>query len=130
MQHRPGTSRRTLDKSPDSRDRPPSPSFLQVHPNISLLHLVARGANRLPRSVNYKPISVTSTAQALNASTDPALRGRPEGFDVPLRDVRLAAGAGFIVVLTDNVMTLPGLPKRPSAELIDLDQEGQVVGLF
>jgi len=44
--------------------------------------------------------------------------------------VRLAAGAGFVVVLTGNIMTLPGLPKRPSAELIDLDENGLVIGLF
>lgn len=76
----------------------------------------------------HLPICMAKTQYSF--STDPALRGRPEGFDVPLRDVRLAAGAGFIVVLTDNVMTMPGLPKNPSSEQIDLDEEGLVVGLF
>ncbi|MEH6473476.1 MAG: formate--tetrahydrofolate ligase [Halopseudomonas sp.] len=74
------------------------------------------------------PICMAKTQYSF--STDPALRGRPQLFDVPLRDVRLAAGAGFIVVLTDNVMTMPGLPKVPSAEMIDLDDEGVVSGLF
>jgi formate--tetrahydrofolate ligase len=76
----------------------------------------------------HLPICMAKTQYSF--STDPALRGRPTAFDVPLRDVRLAAGAGFVVVLTGNIMTLPGLPKRPSAELIDLDENGLVIGLF
>jgi len=63
-------------------------------------------------------------------STDPALLGCPKGFSVPIRDVIVSAGAGFVVVLTGDIMTMPGLPKVPSAELIDLNEEGQVVGLF
>ncbi len=74
------------------------------------------------------PICMAKTPYSF--STDPALRGRPQQFDVPLRDVQLAAGAGFIVVLTDNIMTMPGLPKHPAAELIDLDEDGLVSGLF
>ncbi len=63
-------------------------------------------------------------------STDPALLGRPKGFSVPIRDVNVSAGAGFVVVLTGDIMTMPGLPKVPSAELIDINAEGQVTGLF
>ena len=63
-------------------------------------------------------------------STDPSLLGCPKGFSVPIRDVIVSAGAGFVVVLTGDIMTMPGLPKVPSAELIDLNEEGQVVGLF
>lgn len=63
-------------------------------------------------------------------STDPALRGRPTGFDVVVRDVNVSAGAGFVVVLTGDIMTMPGLPKVPSAEVIDINEAGQVVGLF
>lgn len=76
----------------------------------------------------HLPICMAKTQYSF--STDPALRGRPENFDVPLRDVQLSAGAGFIVVLTGNVMTMPGLPKNPAATVIDLDDDGQVVGLF
>jgi formate--tetrahydrofolate ligase len=61
-------------------------------------------------------------------STDPGLRGRPLNFDVPLRDIRLSAGAGFLVVLTGEIMTMPGLPKHPAAEIVDLDDQGNVVG--
>ncbi|HEY5717644.1 MAG TPA: formate--tetrahydrofolate ligase, partial [Motiliproteus sp.] len=64
------------------------------------------------------PICMAKTQYSF--STDPGLKGRPRNFDVPLRDVQLAAGAGFVVVLTDNIMTMPGLPRRPSAELMDL----------
>jgi formate--tetrahydrofolate ligase len=63
-------------------------------------------------------------------STDPALCGRPTDFDVVIRDVKISAGAGFIVVLTGDIMTMPGLPKAPSAEVIDIDENGQIVGLF
>jgi formate--tetrahydrofolate ligase len=63
-------------------------------------------------------------------SDNPALLGRPEGFEVTVREVRLCAGAGFVVVVTGDIMTMPGLPKVPSAEFIDVDENGEVVGLF
>jgi len=78
----------------------------------------------------YGTLPVCMAKTQYSFSTDPGLKGRPRHFDVPLRDVQLAAGAGFIVVLTDNVMTMPGLPKQPSAELMDLDEHGLVSGLF
>jgi formate--tetrahydrofolate ligase len=72
------------------------------------------------------PICMAKTQYSL--STDPGLRGRPTNFDVPLRDIRLSAGAGFLVVLTGEIMTMPGLPKHPAAEMVDLDDQGNVVG--
>ena len=63
-------------------------------------------------------------------AADPGLRGRPSNFDIPIRDVKLAAGAGFIVVLTGNIMTMPGLPRNPAANGISLDHEGEIQGLF
>lgn len=74
------------------------------------------------------PVCIAKTQYSL--STDRGLRGQPSNFDIPIRDVKLAAGAGFIVVLTGNIMTMPGLPKTPSAELIDLDDHGRIVGMF
>lgn len=74
------------------------------------------------------PICMAKTQYSL--STDPGLKGRPRKFDVPLRDVRVAAGAGFVVVLTGDIMTMPGLPRVPAAEAIDIDERGQIVGLF
>ena len=56
--------------------------------------------------------------------------GRRKNFVDPLREIRLAAGAEFLVVLTGNMLTMPGLPKVPAAEAIDLDDNGEVVGLF
>jgi formate--tetrahydrofolate ligase len=74
------------------------------------------------------PVCMAKTQYSF--STDPNLRGAPTGHVVPVREVRLAAGAGFIVVITGEIMTMPGLPKVPSAEAIHLDEYGQVEGLF
>jgi formate--tetrahydrofolate ligase len=74
------------------------------------------------------PICMAKTQYSF--STDPALKGRPTGFDIPLSEVRLSAGAGFIVVLAGDVMTMPGLPKKPAAEVIDINENGDIIGLF
>ncbi len=74
------------------------------------------------------PVCVAKTQYSF--STDPALRGSPTGFDVVIRDVKVSAGAGFVVVLTGDIMTMPGLPKQPAAEMIDINEAGQIVGLF
>jgi len=63
-------------------------------------------------------------------STDPNKRGAPSGHIVPVRELRLSAGAEFIVVITGDVMTMPGLPKVPAAERIDIDDNGVISGLF
>ena len=63
-------------------------------------------------------------------SDDPNVKGRPEGFTLTVREVRLSAGAGFIIPITGSIMTMPGLPKRPAACGIDIDDEGRVSGLF
>ncbi len=76
----------------------------------------------------HYPICMAKTQYSL--SSDPSLIGTPKGFVVPLREVRLAAGAEFIVVLTGSVLTMPGLPKVPAAEGIDLGENGEVIGLF
>jgi formate--tetrahydrofolate ligase len=74
------------------------------------------------------PICIAKTQYSF--STNPALRGAPNGFTVPVREVRLSAGAGFIVVVTGAIMTMPGLPKVPSANSIMLDENGLIQGLF
>jgi formate--tetrahydrofolate ligase len=63
-------------------------------------------------------------------SDNPALIGRPEGFELTVREVRLSAGAGFIVPITGSIMTMPGLPKVPAAMKIDVDDDGNITGLF
>jgi formate--tetrahydrofolate ligase len=74
------------------------------------------------------PVCMAKTQNSL--SDDPKKLGRPQGFTVTIRDVRLAAGAGFVVAYAGDIMTMPGLPKKPAAETIDLDEAGNVVGLF
>ena len=73
------------------------------------------------------PVCMAKTQSSF--STDPALLGAPTGFNIPIRDVRLSAGAGFVVAITGEIMTMPGLPKHPAAEHIDVDDEGKIVGL-
>ncbi|HEX3030107.1 MAG TPA: formate--tetrahydrofolate ligase [Clostridia bacterium] len=74
------------------------------------------------------PVCMAKTQYSL--SDNPSLLGRPEGFDVNVRELRLSAGAGFIVAITGEIMTMPGLPKVPSAEKIDIDENGTITGLF
>lgn len=74
------------------------------------------------------PVCMAKTQYSL--SDDASLLGRPRGFDVTVREVRVCAGAGFVVALTGAVMTMPGLPKVPAAENIDVDAEGRISGLF
>ena len=74
------------------------------------------------------PICMAKTQSSI--SDNPALKGRPEGFKVNVREINVSAGAGFLVALTGPVLTMPGLPKRPSAEDIDIDENGKISGLF
>lgn len=74
------------------------------------------------------PVCIAKTQYSL--SDDPTLLGKPENFKITVRDVTLSAGAGFIVVLTGNIMTMPGLPKSPAALRIDCDNDGNITGLF
>ncbi len=74
------------------------------------------------------PICVAKTQYSF--SDDPMKLGAPEGFTVTVRNVKVSAGAGFIVVLTGDIMTMPGLPKVPAAERIDVDEDGKISGLF
>ena len=63
-------------------------------------------------------------------STDPNLKGAPSGHIVQIREIRLSAGAEFFVVVTGEIMTMPGLPNKPAASSIKLDQDGEIIGLF
>ncbi|WP_394886560.1 formate--tetrahydrofolate ligase [Mesorhizobium sp. AaZ16] len=78
----------------------------------------------------YGKLPVCMAKTQYSFSTDPNLRGAPTGHTVPVREVRLSAGAGFIVVICGEVMTMPGLPKTPSSEKIFLNEMGQIEGLF
>ncbi|MDR2904240.1 MAG: formate--tetrahydrofolate ligase [Clostridiales bacterium] len=74
------------------------------------------------------PVCMAKTQYSL--SDNPALLGRPEGFTVTVKEARLSAGAGFVVILTGDIMTMPGLPKNPAACGIDVDEKGNISGLF
>ena len=74
------------------------------------------------------PVCMAKTQYSF--STDPNLRGAPTGHSVPVREVRLSAGAGFVVVVCGEIMTMPGLPRKPSSETIMLNAQGQIEGLF
>ena len=74
------------------------------------------------------PVCMAKTQMSFTA--DPATRGAPTGHTVNIREVRLANGAGFVVAICGDMMTMPGLPKEPAAEKIDIDAQGHIVGLF
>ena len=76
----------------------------------------------------HLPVCMAKTQYSF--STDPSLRGAPTGHSVPVREVRLSAGAGFVVVVCGEIMTMPGLPRHPAAETIMLNDDGQIEGLF
>ncbi|WP_296954368.1 formate--tetrahydrofolate ligase [uncultured Dialister sp.] len=86
-----------------------------------LKHIEEMGFRDVPVCIAKTPASFTD---------DPTKLGAPTGFTLHVREVRLSAGAGFVVVLTGKVMTMPGLPKRPAAERIDVDDDGNITGLF
>lgn len=86
-----------------------------------LAHIEALGFDKLPICMAKTQYSFSDDASKL---------GAPEGFEITVRNLKIAAGAGFIVALTGDIMTMPGLPKVPSAEKIDVDDEGRITGLF
>jgi formate--tetrahydrofolate ligase len=92
---------------------PPAKKALKLYEDLGFGHL---------------PVCMAKTQYSL--SHDANLKGRPSGFTVPIRDIRLSAGAGFITPLLGEMRTMPGLPSRPGGEKIDIDAEGNIVGLF
>lgn len=74
------------------------------------------------------PVCIAKTQKSL--SDNPALLGRPSGFSFKIREIEIAAGAGFLIPIAGDMMRMPGLPASPAAEKIDIDEEGQIVGLF
>ena len=81
-------------------------------------------------AMGYANLPVCMAKTQYSFSDDPAKLGAPEGFTVTIKNVKISAGAGFIVVLTGDIMTMPGLPKVPAAEKIDVDECGKISGLF
>jgi formate--tetrahydrofolate ligase len=94
--------------------------------------LSAAAAKQLAQyeSLGFGSLPICMAKSQYSLSHDAALKGRPRGFRVPIREVRLSAGAGFITPLAGEMRTMPGLPSRPGGENIDIDAEGEIVGLF
>ncbi len=88
---------------------------------VQLKHIANLGYGALPVCVAKTPASL---------SDDPKLHGRPTGFRLSVKGARISAGAGFVVIYTGSIMTMPGLPKRPAAQDIDIDRHGTISGLF
>ena len=96
------------------------------------VNFTAKALNNIKKYVELGydklPICVSKTQKSL--SDDPKLLGRPTGFKITMNEVRLSAGAGFLVAMAGTIIDMPGLPKKPSAELIDVDEHGVISGLF
>ncbi len=82
------------------------------------------------KSLGYEDYLVCMAKTPVSLTDNPAILGRPTNFDITIREVRISAGAGFIVCLTGNVLTMPGLPKQPAALRMDVTEDGECVGLF
>ena len=96
---------------------------------ISILPAAKKQIERLTElGFSNLPVCIAKTQYSF--SDNPALLGAPEDFTVTVKNVKISAGAGFIVVLTGDIMTMPGLPKAPTAERIDIDENGKITGLF
>ena len=81
-------------------------------------------------ALGYDKLPVCMAKTQYSFSDDQTKLGVPEGFNVTVKNIKISAGAGFIVVLTGDIMTMPGLPKAPAAEKIDVDDDGRITGLF
>ena len=96
---------------------------------VDILPAAARELEKLEK-LGYGRLPVCMAKTQYSLSDNPALAGWPKGFRVTVKNVRLSAGAGFVVVLTGDIMTMPGLPRVPAAEAIDVDASGRITGLF
>ena len=97
--------------------------------DIDLAPAAAREISHL-EALGYGTLPVCMAKTQYSLSDDPTRLGRPENFKITVREIRLAAGAGFIVALTGDVMTMSGLSRDPAANHIDIDAKGQISGLF
>ncbi len=96
---------------------------------IDLTPAAARGLAGYEK-LGFADLPVVIAKTHLSISSDPQLRGAPTGWRMPVREVRLAAGAGYVYAICGDMRTMPGLPSHPNLERIDLDADGTIVGLF
>ena len=96
---------------------------------VSILPAAAKELKKIAE-MGYGNLPVCMAKTQYSLSDNEKVLGRPSGFDITVRSARLAAGAGFVVCETGAIMTMPGLPKVPAAEKIDIDNSGKIEGLF
>ncbi len=96
--------------------------------NVELSELSMAQLNRFEK-LGFNDLAVCIAKTPLSITTDSGVKGAPRGFTVPIRELRLCAGAGFIYALSGSVMTMPGLPDKPAFMNLDLDDEGNILGL-
>ena len=138
-----GESRRTWSRAGAANYAPLYPDDMGLAEKIeTICKRIYRADERADREENPRPVRRSGRMPAIGSlpvcmaktqysfTTDPNQRGAPTGFDIPVREVRLSAGAGFVVAICGEIMTMPGLPRVPSAEAIRLNAEGQIEGLF
>ena len=90
----------------------------------------AKRAIRNFKKLGLDKLPICMAKTHLSLSHDPTLKGRPTGFTIPVRDIKASAGAGFLYALLGEMRTMPGLPSRPAFMDVDLDADGQVIGMF
>ena len=117
---------KVIDENPESHFAPIYDLDLTVEEKIRTIAQKIYGAD----DVTFTNQAMKSLKTQYSLSDDPTLLGRPTGFNITIRDLRLSNGAGFVVAYAGDVMTMPGLPKVPSAEKIDVDGNGVIHGLF
>ena len=100
------------------------------HADAVLADKKIRDQLRAWEDAGYADLPICMAKTQYSFSTDPSLRGAPTGHSVPIREVRLSAGAGFVVVICGEIMTMPGLPRKPAAETIRINDKGEIEGLF
>jgi formate--tetrahydrofolate ligase len=97
--------------------------------DIAMPDTVARRLEGFEKAgFGHVPVCIAKTQYSF--TSDPTVMGAPEGHTIPVREVRLSAGAGFVVAICGEIMTMPGLPRTPSAEAIHLREDGEIEGLF
>jgi len=96
---------------------------------VSFTDVAARGIEQLEK-MGYGNLPICIAKTQYSFSDNPELKGAPRDFEITVKKVKLSAGAGFVVVYTGDIMTMPGLPKKPAAESIDVDKKGKIIGLF
>ena len=96
---------------------------------VSFTDVAAREIEQLEK-MGYGNLPICIAKTQYSFSDNPELKGAPRDFEITVKKVKLSAGAGFVVVYTGDIMTMPGLPKKPAAESIDVDKKGKIIGLF